>query len=127
MDTIGFARWSDNQPLLEATEKFAAAAKNYLAVRDSTETDDRIAARKLWQILSTQYWDVLVSLVDAHTEDLPDELLFDDRERLFIDFGYVSDELTPASPALREALSPKARLGSSSTTHSPTSLPRPIP
>jgi hypothetical protein len=91
--------------------KVCRRGENYLAVRDSTETDDRIAARKLWQILSTQYWDVLVSLVDAHTEDLPDELLFDDRERLFIDFGYVSDELTPASPALREALSPKAAPG----------------
>ncbi|MDD3515908.1 MAG: hypothetical protein PHD35_09270, partial [Synergistaceae bacterium] len=108
MDPMCFERWRDNQPLQEATEKFSAAAKNFLAVRDSAETDDRIAARKLWQNLSTQYWDVLAALVDAHTENFPEELSFDEGERLFIDFGYVSDELTPASPALREALSPKA-------------------
>lgn len=107
MDMIGFERWSENQPLQEATEKFAATAKNFLAVRDSSETDDRIAARKLWQALSLQYWELLAALVDAHTENLPDELHFDDRERLFIDFGYVSDDLTPASPALRDALNPK--------------------
>ncbi|MBP6332583.1 MAG: hypothetical protein KA342_03965 [Aminivibrio sp.] len=111
MDPMCFERWRDNQPLQEATEKFSAAAKNFLAVRDSAETDDRIAARKLWQNLSAQYWDVLSALVDAHTEDIPDELIFDDRERLFIDFGYVSDELTPASPSLPGALSPKAAPG----------------
>ena len=115
MDPMCFERWRDNQPLQEATEKFSAAAKNFLAVRDSAETDDRIAARKLWQNLSAQYWDVLSALVDAHTEDIPDELIFDDRERLFIDFGYVSDELTPASPSCREP-SPESRRDSSSTT-----------
>ena len=51
MDPMCFERWRDNQPLQEATEKFSAAAKNFLAVRDSAETDDRIAARKLWQNL----------------------------------------------------------------------------
>jgi hypothetical protein len=111
METLLFERWSDNPLLRESTEKFSAAAKNYLAVKDSVETDDRIAARKLWQTISVLYWDVLAALVDAHTESTPEELQFDDRERLFIDFGYVNDEITPASPALRESLNPKTAPG----------------
>jgi hypothetical protein len=106
-----FERWRDYQPLRESVEKFTATAKSYLTVRDFTETDDRIAARKLWQDLSAQYWDVLAALVDAHTESFPEELSFDEQERLFIDFGYAGDEITPASPALREALSPKVAPG----------------
>jgi hypothetical protein len=33
--------------------------------------------------------------VDAQTESLPEELTFDEQERLFINYGYLNDELTP--------------------------------
>ena len=97
----------DNQALREAAEKFSSAAESYLAVKDSPVTEDRAAARTRRQSLSALYWEVLAALVDARAEGLPDELRFDERERLFIDYGYVDDEVTPASPEIREALNAK--------------------
>lgn len=111
MTRLVFERWKDNQPLREAVEKFSSEAESYLSVKDSSVTEERIAARSHWQSLSTQYWEVLAAIVDAQAEGLPDELLFDDQERLFMDFGYVDEDVTPASPALKDALSSKITPG----------------
>lgn len=111
MEKLVFERWKDFQPLREATEQFNSVADKYLAVRKSSVTEDRISARKYWQSLSTQYWDVLGALVDAHTENFPDELRFDDQEQMFIDFGFAWDDLTPVSPAVTDALNPKVAPG----------------
>ncbi len=107
MARLAFERCMDNQALREAAEKFSSAAESYLAVKDAPMTEDRAAARTSRQSLSALYWEVLAALVDARAEGLPDELRFDERERLFIDYGYVDDEVTPASPEIREALNAK--------------------
>lgn len=101
MTRLVFERWKDNQPLREAVEKFSSEADSYLAVKDSPVTEERIAARKHWQSLSVQYWEVLAALVDAQAEGEPEELRFSDDERLFIDYGYVDDDVTPASPEIK--------------------------
>lgn len=111
MTRLSFERWMDNQPLREAAEKFSAEAESFLAVKNSSNTEDRIAARTHWQSLSAQYWDVLAALVDAQAEGSPEELRFDRQERLFIDFGYVDDDLTPASSEIKEILNPRISPG----------------
>ncbi|MDI9371032.1 MAG: hypothetical protein QM446_08985, partial [Synergistota bacterium] len=70
---LEFEQWKDNKQVREATESFSATAERYLAVRDSSETNDRIAARRFWKDLSAQYWTVVLALVDAKTAPLPDE------------------------------------------------------
>ena len=111
MEKLAFERCKDFQPLREATEQFNSAANKYLSIKDSSVTEDRINARKSWQNLSNLYWDVLAALVDAHTESYPDELIFDDTERLFIDFGFAWNGLTPSSSAIADALNPKVAPG----------------
>ncbi len=106
-----FERWRNNPQVQEASEKFSAAADRFLSVRDSSETDDRIAARRFWSDLSSMYWTVTVALVDAQTETLPDELVFDEQERLFLDFGVVDQELTPFHPELPGLLNSRAPAG----------------
>jgi len=49
--------------------------------------------------------------VDAQAEGSPEELRFDRQERLFIDFGYVDDDLTPASSEIKEILNPRISPG----------------
>ena len=99
-----FERWRDNPQVQEATEKFSAAAGRFLSVRGSSETDDRIAARKYWSELSSMYWTVAVALIDAQTESVPEELVFDEQERLFLDLGVVDQELTPFHPEITRLL-----------------------
>jgi len=108
---IVFERWRDNQQVGAATEKFASVADRYLAVRDSSETQERIAARRLWTELSSMYWTVATALVDAQTESFPDGLIFDEQERLFLDFGVAGGELTPFHPDLVRLLGARAPAG----------------
>ncbi|HOO88905.1 MAG TPA: hypothetical protein PK442_14460, partial [Synergistales bacterium] len=106
-----FERWRDNPQVQEATEKFSAAAGRFLSVRGSSETDDRIAARKYWSELSSMYWTVAVALIDAQTESFPEELVFDEQERLFLDLGVVDQELTPFHPEITRLLNSRAPAG----------------
>lgn len=108
---LEFEQWRDNKQVCEATEGFSAVAERYLSVRDSSETNDRIAARKLWKELSSLYWTVVFALVDAKTSPLPDELVFDEQERLFLDFGVVDQELTPFHSDLPSAINSRAPAG----------------
>lgn len=109
--SLVFERWKDNPQVRGATDSFSAAAERYLSVRDSTETNDRIAARRFWTELSSLYWTVAIALVDARSESLPDELVFDEQERLFLDFGVVDDRLTPHAPDLPSTVHSRAPVG----------------
>lgn len=111
MEKIIFNRWTDSQHVRDAMEKFSSLADQYLAVRNSSQTDERIAARRLWQEMSDMYWNILVAIVDAQAESCPDELVFDEQERLFIDFGFLHPDVTPAPPSLSDFLDPKVTPG----------------
>jgi hypothetical protein len=108
-----FKRWTNVPDLAAATEEAEKLAEKYLKSADSTKAEEKAQARKLWQQLSDKYWDVLFALVDAQTESFPDVLTFDDEERLFIDFGFISDRITPRNKKFdpKTALSAKAVSG----------------
>ena len=108
---IVFKRWRDNQQIRDAAGKFSVLAERFLSVCNTSETEDRISARKRWTELSSMYWTLATALVDAQTEDFPDELAFDEQERLFLDFGFIHEELTPFHPELPKLLGARAPAG----------------
>ena len=79
----------------------------------STKTEDRIQARKHRQRLAEGYWTLLFALLDAQMASFPEELFFDESERLFIDFGYLGETLTPRNAGfdLDAALNSRAVAG----------------
>jgi len=94
-EKIEFKRWKDNAGVISTAGEMAKIGDNYLLYASSDKNDDKIQARKIWKQLSDKYWDLLSAIVDAQTESFPKTLTFDEEERLFIDFGYISETLTP--------------------------------
>lgn len=94
-EKIGFKRWQNVPEVVKLTEELDKIADKHSQYAASAKAEDKSQARKLWQQLSDKYWDLLFALVDAQTEAFPSVLIFDEEERLFIDFGYLSDSATP--------------------------------
>ncbi|MCL2009665.1 MAG: hypothetical protein FWG71_03855 [Synergistaceae bacterium] len=94
-EKIEFQRWKDNAEVANAAAEAAKIGDKYLQYASSDKNEDKIQARKLWKQLSDKYWDILFAVVDAQTESFPEILTFDEEERLFIDFGFLNDHLTP--------------------------------
>ena len=94
---IEFKRWKDVPEVVNVTEEIGKIAGKYLQYASSTKNEDKAQARKTWVQLSDKYWDLLFAILDAQTEPFPSELTFDEEERLFIDFGFLNDEITPRS------------------------------
>jgi len=94
-EKVEFKRWKDSAEVASAAGEIAKTGDSYLRYASSDKNDDRIQARKIWKQLSDKYWDLLFAIVDAQTESFPGALTFDEEERLFIDFGYISETLTP--------------------------------
>ena len=90
-----FSRWSNKTSVTNIIEDTKKIAEKYLKLVNSKSSEDRVLARKSWQELSSKYWDILFTLVDAQTESMPDQLEFDDEEKLFINYGYICDSVTP--------------------------------
>jgi hypothetical protein len=94
-EKIVFRRWAEVPDVVKTGEEMGKISGRYLGYAASGKTEDKAKARKEWQQLSDKYWDLLWTLLDAQTESFPDRLFFDDEERLFIDFGFLSDTITP--------------------------------
>ncbi|MDR1649498.1 MAG: hypothetical protein LBR71_04490 [Synergistaceae bacterium] len=92
---IKFQRWKDVAEIDQITEEIEKLFAKHQGYVSSSKNDDKALARKTWQQLSDKYWDLLFAIVDAQTESFPAELTFDEEERLFIDFGFLHDEITP--------------------------------
>jgi hypothetical protein len=92
---IEFQRWKNIAEIDKIAEETEKIANKYMEYASPGKNEDKVLARKAWQQLSEKYWDLLYAIVDAQTESFPAELTFDDEERLFIDFGFLSDEVTP--------------------------------
>jgi len=92
---VEFKRWKDVAEVISAAGEIAKAGDSYLRYASSDKNDDKIQVRKAWKQLSDKYWDLLFAIVDAQTESFPKNLTFDEEERLFIDFGYINETLTP--------------------------------
>ena len=92
---FGFSRWDKIAAVNNITEDTKKLGVKYLKLDASKNSEDKILARKAWQELSSKYWDILFTIVDAQTESMPEELVFDEQEQLFINYGYICDSLTP--------------------------------
>ena len=102
---MAFKRWQNVPEVQDAAAKLEDNSRKYSALLATGKTDDKIAAQKLWQVMSSSYWDILLALVDAQTKTLPAQLTFDAEERLFIDLGCI-----PGILNLSAKFDPKAYL-----------------
>ena len=102
---MAFKRWQNVPEVQDEVAKLADNAQKYFSLLSTGKTDDKVAAQKLWQVMSSSYWDILFAIVDAQTKALPAQLTFDAEERLFINTGYVHGVLS-----LSKSFDPKAFL-----------------
>ena len=86
---MAFKRWANVPEVNQEVEKLSAQAQKYSALLATKKTEDKIVAQKIWQSMSSSYWDILFAIVDANTKTNPSVLKFDTEERLFIDLGYI--------------------------------------
>ena len=91
---INFKRWQNVPDVVNVIEEISKISDQYLQYARSMK-GEKAQARKSWKQLSEKYWDLLFAIVDAQTESFPPVLTFDDEERLFIDFGFLNDAITP--------------------------------
>ncbi|MDR1874851.1 MAG: hypothetical protein LBQ90_07590 [Synergistaceae bacterium] len=94
-EKVVFRRWKEVPDIVHTGEEIGRIAERYWEYASSGKNEDKAYARKEWQQLSDKYWDLLWALLDAQTESFPERLSFDDEERLFIDFGFLNDAVTP--------------------------------
>lgn len=104
---MAFKRWQNVPEVQDEVRKLQDNANQYFSLLSTGKTEDKIAAQKLWQVMSSSYWDILFAIVDAQTKSMPEKLAFDAEERLFIDTGYVHGVLR-----LSKSFDPKAFLTS---------------
>ena len=110
-NTVLFPRWEGVPEVCQAAANMEKLARQHAQLADSKDTDDRSQARKLWAKLSESYWDTLFALLDAQTENMPEQLTFDDNERLFIDFGFPGEGILPVHRDFDGAKALGARCG----------------
>ena len=86
---MAFKRWENVPEVTQAVEKLDNYNYKYGKLLATGKTDDKVQAAKLWQSMSSCYWEILFALVDAQTKNNPEVLSFDEEERLFIDLGCI--------------------------------------
>ncbi len=86
---MAFNKWKDVPEIQEAFDKLENSSRKYFQLIESGSSDDRVQAQKVWANMSSSYWEILFALVDAQTQKSPDQLNFDEEEKLFIDLGCV--------------------------------------
>ncbi|MDR1741046.1 MAG: hypothetical protein LBR38_04270 [Synergistaceae bacterium] len=105
-ETIEFARWKNVPEVAaaaaEVEDKFVAYVSGLAGHIESIRLS-----------MADTYWDLLIELLRAQTEPFPKALSFDEQERMFIDFGYMGDRITPLNPNfdMAQVLHSKTELG----------------
>ena len=82
-----FPRWKDVPEVASTSSALTDLSQKYAALANSGKSENRSEALKLWTKAAGAWWDALFALLRACTEDMPEQLSFDEPERLFIDFG----------------------------------------
>ncbi|MDR1377922.1 MAG: hypothetical protein LBJ36_02575 [Synergistaceae bacterium] len=98
-EKIGFTRWRDVPEVAKVSEEATKIIEEYLRYAASNKSEDKTRSRKSWEQFADKYWELLFAILDAQTESFPPELTFDREERLFIDFGFLNDAITPCNKA----------------------------
>ena len=86
---MSFKRWQNVPEVQDSVSKLQASARKYTVLAAEKTPDSKSQALKLWQSMSSSYWEILFALIDAQTQSMPESLTFDTEERLFIDLGYI--------------------------------------
>ena len=84
-----FKRWENIPEVVQAFEKLDDRAFKYTKLIASGKSDDRVQAQKIWNDMSSSYWELLFTILEAQTKNNPSSLSFDTQERLFIDLGFI--------------------------------------
>jgi hypothetical protein len=98
-------KWKDDKEISTLARQMEVLGRNMSKLRDGKDSETRKKARIVWQKAAAQYWDLLWAIVEAKIDvGPPDELEFDDAERLFIDYGHLSSKYTTPNPFFEEQL-----------------------
>ena len=84
---MAFKKWQNVPEVQEAFGKLEELTAKYNQLIASGTNEDRAAAQKVWSNMSASYWEIVLALVDANTQNSPAQLKFDNEEKLFIDLG----------------------------------------
>jgi hypothetical protein len=98
-------KWSGHEGIRTLANQMMVLGKNMSHLKSAKDADSRKKARIIWQKAADQYWDLLWAIVEAKIDaGPPDELEFDDTERLFIDYGHLYSGYTTFNPAFEKQL-----------------------
>ena len=93
-------RWKDNPNVVAAAKQLANFSKTYGRIQAMDDIESRKNARILWQKGEGWYWDLVWAIVEARIDaGLPESLVFEPAERLFIDYGYIDPRSTTPNEA----------------------------
>ncbi len=87
-----FARWKDNPEITQQYKAFETLLNAYNKYSISDDVQEKIESRKIWQKLGECYWQCVWLLLEAQITQNPDQLFFDEKEDLFINYGLVPTE-----------------------------------
>ena len=91
---MAFKKWQNVSEVQEAFGKLEELTAKYNQLTASGTNEDRAAAQKVWSNMSASYWEIVLALVDANTQNSPAQLKFDNEEKLFIDLGCIPGVLS---------------------------------
>ena len=84
---MAFKKWQNVPAVQDAAAKLIDSARKHSLLVAENTSDSKALALKLWSSMSASYWEIVLALVDANTQSMPEALTFDTEERLFIDLG----------------------------------------
>ena len=90
---MAFSKWKNVPEIQEAVGKLKTRTEKYFSLFNSDSSEDRVKAQTVWSDMAASYWEILFALVDAKTQNNPEQLIFDDEEKLFIDLGCIPEIL----------------------------------
>jgi hypothetical protein len=98
-------KWREHEGVFTLAKQMEVLGKNMSRLSGAKDVELRKKARIIWQKAADQYWELLWAIVEAKIDaGPPDELEFDDAERLFIDYGHLYSGYTTPNPAFEKQL-----------------------
>jgi hypothetical protein len=98
-------KWHGNGDVFTLAKQMVVLGKNMSRLNGAKDVESRKKTRIIWQKAAEQYWALLWAIVEAKIDaGPPDELEFDDAERLLIDYGHLYSGYTTFNPAFEKQL-----------------------
>ena len=68
---MAFTKCKEIAEVQEAFAKLEELSRNYSQLIASGTNEDRAAAQKVWANMSASYWEIVLALVEANTQNSP--------------------------------------------------------